>query len=303
MGERGREDGSLHILTLDEAPGHLIRRAQQRHTFLWAKEFDGDLTGPQYAVVSAIGADPGLDQRAVGERASLDKSSTADVVARLEGRGWLRFARDPDDGRRKSLSLTPLARVALGEITRRAGLVQERLLAPVPDEIVERFVEALRLVAYAGHPPLPGQVHEQGLVLADSPGHLLRRAEQVHTTAWSTEVGRVMTAPQYAVLSALWRHPEGVDQSTGAELASLDKSSMAGVVQRLVMRGWLARTRDAADGRRRLLRLAEAIRGELVSLTPAVRRVQERLLSPLESEQRAIFLDGLRALAYASDAE
>ncbi|MGD9989162.1 MarR family winged helix-turn-helix transcriptional regulator [Pseudonocardia sp.] len=292
------------MLALGESTGHLIRRAQQRHSSLWSQEFNGDLTGPQYAVISAIGSDQGLDQRAVGERASLDKSSTANIVARLEGQGWLRFTKDPGDGRRKSLSLTPLARTALPEVTRRVALVQHRLLDPVPEGTVEAFVAALREVAYAGHPPRAGQAEEQVLVLGQTPGHLIRRAQQMHTVAWSEEVGRVMTAPQYAVLSALWAHPEGIDQGTGAELASVDKSSMADIVQRLVRRDWIARTRDPSDARRRLLCLTDTVRAELLDLTPAVRRVQDRLLAPLDpAQQRESFLAGLRALAFATDVE
>jgi MarR family transcriptional regulator, lower aerobic nicotinate degradation pathway regulator len=301
---RVRDDGDAPILALQEAPGHLIRRLQQRHTLLWSHEFNGDLTGPQYAVVSAIGADHGLDQRTVGRRASLDKSSTADIVARLEGLGWLRFAKDPADGRRKSLRLTPLARAGLGEITRRVGLVQERLLAPLAPDTVQAFLTALQLVAYAGEPPVAGRAEEQVLLLGSTPGHLIRRAQQVHTVAWSEEVGRTLTAPQYAVLSALWAHPEGIDQTAGAELASVDKSSMADIVARLVNRGWVARTRDPADARRRLLGLTDHVRDDLLELTPAVQRVQEHLLRPLSSiEDRTGFLRGLRTLAFADDIE
>lgn len=293
------EERTEPVLALREASGHLIRRSQQRHTMLWGQEFTGDLTGPQYAVVSAIGADSGLDQRAVGERASLDKSSTADIVARLEGQGWLRWARDPADARRKSLHLTPLARTALGEITRRVQLVQQRLLAPLPADAAEELVDALRIVAYAGAPPRRDDDDERLLALGNAPGHLIRRAQQVHTTAWGEEVGRAMTAPQYAVLSALWSQPGGIDQGTGAELASVDKSSMADIVGRLVRRGWVARTRDPADARRRLLELTDTAREELTGITPAVQRVQERVLAPLpDAPARAAFLDGLRALAY-----
>jgi DNA-binding MarR family transcriptional regulator len=299
------EVGAAPILALREASGHLIRRAQQRHTLLWTREFDGDLTGPQYALISAIGSSGiGLSQRAVGERASLDKSSTADIVARLEGQGWLRFAKDPLDGRRKTLRLTPLARTALGEVTRRAGLVQQRLLAPLPAASVEPFVEVLRLVAYAGEPPVPGQSDEQVLALGSTPGHLIRRAQQIHTVTWGEEVGRKMTAPQYAVLSALWAHADGIDQGTAAELASVDKSSMADIVQRLVKRGWVARTRDPLDARRRLLGLTDAVRIDLLELTPAVQRVQESVMRPLSTPaQRTAFLDGLREIAFAEDAE
>lgn len=304
MAPRGRNDSDAPILALQEAPGHLIRRAQQRHTLLWSREFNGDLTGPQYAVISAIGTDDGLDQRAVGRRASLDKSSVADIVARLEGLGWLRFAKDPADGRRKSLRLTPLARTALGEVTRRVGLVQERLLAPLAPDTVHAFLTTLRLVAYAGELPVAGRAEQQVLLLGSTPGHLIRRAQQVHTVAWNDEVGRTLTAPQYAVLSALWTHPEGIDQSTGAELASVDKSSMADIVARLMKRGWVAGTRDPADARRRLLGLTDAVRDDLLELTPAIQRVQERLLRPLSSDgDRATFLSGLRALALSDDAE
>ncbi|WP_224391030.1 MarR family winged helix-turn-helix transcriptional regulator [Pseudonocardia sp. ICBG1293] len=290
---------SAPMLSLDQASGHLIRRSQQRHTLLWSQEFHGDLTGPQYAVICAIAGDDALDQRAAGERASLDKSSTADVVARLEGQGWLRWTRDPEDARRKTLRLTQLARTALGDVTRRVAQVQQRLLEPLPGEGGEEMLAALRLVAYEGDPPVRGRADGHVLALDTTPGHLIRRAQQVHTTIWSEEVGRTMTAPQYAVLSALWAHPGGIDQTTAAELASVDKSSMADIVRRLVNRDWVGRTRDPADARRRLLGLTDAVRAELTELTPAVRRVQERVLSPLDATQRQALLEGLHALAFA----
>lgn len=299
---RGPAGEGAPVLALREAAGHLVRRTQQRHTSLWSQEFEGTLTGPQYAVISAIGSERGLDQRAVGERASLDKSSAADVIARLEGQGWLQLARDPIDRRRKTLRLTTLARTALADITRRVLLVQERLLAPLPSATREEFVEALRLVAYVGNPPLPGVAGEQVLALGSTPGHLIRRMQQVHTVAWTEEVGRNITAPQYAVLSALWAHPDGIDQGAGADLASLDPSTMADIVARLARRGWVLKTRDPADARRRLLQLSDGVAEELRQLRPAVERVQDRLLHPLADETvRASFLRQLGCLAYADD--
>lgn len=298
---RHRAKRAAQMVALHDTPGHLIRRAQQRHALLWTREFsvDLDITSPQYAVLSVIAGQERLDQRAAGARASLDKSSTADVVARLEAQGWLRFTQDPADGRRKTLRLTPLARAALKEVTSRVSLVQQRLLDSVPVEQRAPFVDALRLVAYAGNVPAPGEGSDVTLAFRDAPGHLIRRAQQVHTVAWGVEVGRTLTAPQYAVLNALWHHPEGIDQSTSGELASLDKSSMADIVRRLVRRGWVARERDPADARRRLLFLTDTVREELAQLTPAVRRVQDRLLAPLaDSARRELFLAGCRALGY-----
>ncbi|MBF6271595.1 MarR family winged helix-turn-helix transcriptional regulator [Nocardia farcinica] len=295
-------DEGVLVLALREAAGHLVRRAQQRHTSLWSQEFGGTLTGPQYAVISAIGSERGLDQRAVGQRASLDKSSAADVIARLEGQGWLQLARDSADRRRKTLRLTTLARTALADITRRVLVVQEQLLAPLPAATREEFVEALRLVAYAGSPPPPGLTGDQVLALDSTPGHLIRRMQQVHTVAWTEEVGRNITAPQYAVLSALWAHPDGIDQGTGADLASLDPSTMADIVARLARRGWVLKAKDPADARRRLLQLSDGVGDELRQLRPAVERVQDRLLRPLADETvRAGFLHHLGRLAYADE--
>lgn len=44
-------------------------------------------------------------------------------------------------------------------------------------------------------------------------GHLIRRAEQVHTTLWSQHVSREITSQQLAVLNALSRDP-GIGQRT-----------------------------------------------------------------------------------------
>ena len=293
------------MLPLEEAAGHLIRRAQQRHTLLWSQVFGGDVTGPQYAVLGAIGLEPGIDQSTVVQRASLDKSSTADVVLRLARRGWLTVVKDPRDARRKTLQLAPLARIAMGELTRKATIVQARLLESIPELDRQRFVWLLRRVAYAGNVPDSGQNGSVALaagapvlVLQNTPGHLLRRAQQVHTVVWGDELTRRCTAPQYAVMSALWSSP-GIDQRSAGELASLDKSTMTDVVDRLVTRGWITRRKDEHDGRRWLLWLtAEAIT-ELDTLTPCVRQVQDRLMEPLTNSEQKTFIRQCQAMAYS----
>lgn len=301
---RPRRDGE--VLPLATTPGHLIRRAQQRHTFVWTEEFGTDITGPQYAILSAAGSRPGSDQRTIGEAASLDKSSTADIVLRLTKRGWLVHERDAADGRRKTLQLSPLARVALPELTRKASLVQHVLLEALTPDEREPFVDALRQVAYAGAPPStagPVGSNVEGvrvLALHNAPGHLLRRAQQVHTNLWAEELGGMCTAPQYAVMSALMSSPD-VDQRTLGVMASLDKSSMADVAERLLRRGWIERHRDPGDRRRWILRASDAARDALREVTSTVQNVQDRLLMPLSAEQRQRFVDGAQRLAYQDE--
>src|ERR1700704_2335218 len=89
------EDLSLH-------PGHLLRRALQVMNLLWAEEVSRTITSPQFAALNALHREPDIDQRPLGERISLDRSTMADVVARLTQRGAVEWARDARDGRRKT---------------------------------------------------------------------------------------------------------------------------------------------------------------------------------------------------------
>ncbi len=93
------EDLRLH-------PGHLIRRAQQVHYWLWNAQVSSEVTSPQFAVLYALRAEKNIDQKTLGERVSLDRSTTAEVVARLKARGLIQRFRDPRDGRRNLLRLT-----------------------------------------------------------------------------------------------------------------------------------------------------------------------------------------------------
>ncbi|WP_349817009.1 MarR family transcriptional regulator [Frankia sp. Cppng1_Ct_nod] len=65
-----------------------------------------ETTPPQFAVLNCLIVEPEIDQKTLGERASLDRSNVADVVNRLVQRGLVRRVRDPLDGRRNLLRLT-----------------------------------------------------------------------------------------------------------------------------------------------------------------------------------------------------
>jgi len=109
-----------------------------------------------------------------------------------------------------------------------------------------------------------------------SAGYLLRRSQQVHTDAWSRTVAQV-TGPQYAVLVAIEGWP-GADQKRVGQLASLDKSTVAGIVARLVEYGWVDRLSDPKDRRRRLLKLGTRGGNELAAVTQSARVVQKQLI-------------------------
>lgn len=298
--EQESEGSAAHaaVLPLTTTVGHLIRRAQQMHTSLWTQEFERELTSPQYALLSALTI-AATDQRSAGELASLDKSTAADVVARLERTGWLARERDPLDGRRYALSLTAPARTALRHITPRVSELQRRLLEPLSPDDRPWFVQALARVAYGGTPPQtrPGSARAEALPLASTPGHLIRRSEQLHALSWAKRVGSILTPPQYALLSAVtWHSP--VDQGTAGELASLDKSSMTDIIARLTRRGLVGSRPDADDRRRKFVQLTPQARVVLEQVTPSVEEVQRDVLAPLDEREALRFVELLRTVAY-----
>jgi MarR family transcriptional regulator, temperature-dependent positive regulator of motility len=110
------------------APGHLIRRAQQLHTLVWRELVGERLTSIQFAILVAVDAEPGIDQRTLAARVSLDTSTLAEVCGRMRERGLLARERDPRDARRHRLALTDAGAVTLRETAPLVEAVGRRLL-------------------------------------------------------------------------------------------------------------------------------------------------------------------------------
>lgn len=71
----------MSAVDLSGHPGHLARRLQQVHYLLWNTMVSEQTTSPQFAVLNTLVASPGLDQRTVGERVGLDRSTIAEVIS------------------------------------------------------------------------------------------------------------------------------------------------------------------------------------------------------------------------------
>jgi MarR family transcriptional regulator, temperature-dependent positive regulator of motility len=119
--DRPAEDLMLH-------PGHLLRRALQAMNQLWDHEVSHVITSPQFAALNALYGEPAIDQRTLGERISLDRSTMAEVVARLSARGLITTARDSQDGRRKTIRLTPKGVTTLQHLIPRTHAMTRRLV-------------------------------------------------------------------------------------------------------------------------------------------------------------------------------
>ena len=113
-------------------PGHLIRRAHQISSAIFAEECAAfDLTPVQYAALVAIGDNPDVDATRLSALIAFDRSTIGNVLERLEGKGWILRSPSPSDKRVKLLRLSPEGMEVLRRVEPAVVRVQERLLAPL----------------------------------------------------------------------------------------------------------------------------------------------------------------------------
>jgi DNA-binding MarR family transcriptional regulator len=127
-------------------------------------------------------------------------------------------------------------------------------------------------------------------LLGHMPGHLARRFQQIAVAVFQAEVdeaGYDLTTVQYAALSAINARP-GIDQATLAGLIAYDRTTITGVIDRLVQKSLVAREPSTKDRRAHALQITDAGQRTLRGMTPAVEAAQKIMLRGLnatESEQ------------------
>jgi len=133
-------------------PAHLIRRAHQIATALFAEECGAfDLTAVQYAALVAIRETPGVDATRLSLVIAFDRSTLGDVLERLEAKGWVRRTPSPGDKRMKLLHLTDAGNALIERVDPAAIRVQERLLAPLAAEDRTRLMRLLEQLVDLHH--------------------------------------------------------------------------------------------------------------------------------------------------------
>ena len=134
-----------------EAPGHLIRRAQQLAVSIFMEETAGfDVTPVQFAILNALIDEPGEDQITLSGRVAFDPATSGSVIGRLEAKGWVKREADPRDKRRKLLWTTTAGEEVALEMKRAVGRAQQRIVSPLdPGERDQLAALLAKLVA--GH--------------------------------------------------------------------------------------------------------------------------------------------------------
>ena len=129
------------------------------------------------------------------------------------------------------------------------------------------------------------------------PGHLIRRVHQISTALFTEECGRFdLTSVQFAALSAIAANPDS-DATRLSALIAFDRSTLGDVLERMERKGWIIRVASRSDRRVKVVRLSSAGVQLLGQVAPAVQRVQERLLAPLNAADRRSAVRLLQSLA------
>jgi MarR family transcriptional regulator, temperature-dependent positive regulator of motility len=137
----------------------------------------------------------------------------------------------------------------------------------------------------------------------EMPGRLARRFQQIAVAVFLSEVeeaGFDLTPVQYSALAAVSANP-GIDQVTLAGLIAFDRTTIGGVVDRLVQKNLLARHASSQDRRVRQLHITDQGRRTFESMTPAVEAAQRIMLRGLTDDEAAELLRLLQKAILAAN--
>jgi len=135
---------------LARSPIHLLHRAGQCAGEIFLIEMgSGEITPRQYTVLVTVSLNEGLSQTDLVEQTGIDRSTLADIVRRMLKKGLLLRRRTKADARAYAIRLTEEGWRALKAADPVAKRVDERILAALPGQQRDRFVQDLNTIVRA----------------------------------------------------------------------------------------------------------------------------------------------------------
>ena len=130
------------------SPSHLMHRALQLALDIHADEAGPDgLTQRQFAVLEAVSRKSGLTQTDLVRATGIDRSTLADLVARMTTKGLLERERSTLDARAKAVRLSAAGAEALEVARPRVEAADRRIMALLPKGKRDAFLDMLTELA------------------------------------------------------------------------------------------------------------------------------------------------------------
>lgn len=136
---------------LNSSASHLLHRAQQMAANKSAEALrDAGITLRQFSVLSAIALEEGVSQSKLVELTGIDRSTLADMAARMETAKLIKRVQSKSDARAKSLTLMAAGRKALQKATPGVVAADESLLDALAASRRGTFLKTLTTLADEG---------------------------------------------------------------------------------------------------------------------------------------------------------
>ena len=139
--------------SLSNAPGHLLRRCQQRAIDLFVEEVGEDGPTPrQFAILLSVFQNRGVSQTDLVHATGIDRSTLAEILRRLVDRGQIARARTKKDQRANAVEITPEGEAILFSAFEAMERAQARILEDFDPDDRRRAMAVLAQLAGDGRP-------------------------------------------------------------------------------------------------------------------------------------------------------
>lgn len=133
VGKPAAKAAPREVFRLSQSPSHLLRRAEQFAADLFARsDLNDGVTLRQTVLMASIAEAEGASQSDLVRTTGVDRSTLAEMMARMEKRGLIARAAAADDGRAKSVRLTAEGRRSLNDALPAIRAVDRALMMALP---------------------------------------------------------------------------------------------------------------------------------------------------------------------------
>ncbi len=152
---------------LRKSPGHLLRRAQQYAHDLYSNAVGANGPTPrQFEVLHVVSKNKGISQTDLVQATGIDRSTLADMIARMLKKGLLSRSRDKNDARANNVSITTAGSRMLSSAMAGVARAETATLNVLPKAQQGAFVKALTAYADAidrlADQPAPAKAKAKG---------------------------------------------------------------------------------------------------------------------------------------------
>lgn len=142
------------MVDISKMPGHLIRRLNQISTSIFTDHMtraDYDFTPVQFAALSTISENPGLDQATLAGLIAYDRATMGGVIDRLEAKQLVTRRISMSDRRARQLFLTNEGSQTLAALEPLVAALQGEILQGLDESEKEQFLDLLEKATSAGN--------------------------------------------------------------------------------------------------------------------------------------------------------